>query len=48
MIRRVARGLLHDVLITGETAAANEAMETFVDLLLHDGEQETGPSHAGK
>ena len=30
----VARGLLHDVLLTGEVRAVDEAMESFVDLVL--------------
>ncbi|MGH4015307.1 MAG: nucleotide disphospho-sugar-binding domain-containing protein [Pseudonocardiaceae bacterium] len=30
----VARGLLHDVLVTGDVEAANAAMTSFVDLLL--------------
>ncbi|WP_199435182.1 TetR/AcrR family transcriptional regulator [Qaidamihabitans albus] len=30
----VARGLLHDVLVTGDVRAADEAMEAFVDLVL--------------
>ena len=30
----VARGLLHDALVTGDAAGSDEAMDLFVDLVL--------------